>query len=252
MTDSLITRFRKLAVDSSSDELSGALLVNEALDPGVDGAAARAGADELADRCPEGTLPWAWLEEEGFGGNRDNYVDTANSCIADVLETRRGIPISLAVLLVHIARRRGHDARGINFPGHFLARIDGVLVDPFAFQAVTEADCLERLESGQRRRAFEVADSSMIALRMLNNVKFQFMGMARWDRVLDLVDFQLALSPDAAHLLMEKGRSWEELGAPDVAKGIYERALKAPDAAAVRESVESRLKRLSRGPGIWH
>ncbi|MDE0064286.1 MAG: transglutaminase-like domain-containing protein [Gammaproteobacteria bacterium] len=247
-----MTRFRQLAADSSSDEMSGALLVNEALDPGVDGAAVRARADELADRCPEGTLPWAWMEEQGFAGNRDNYVDTANSCIAEVLSTRRGIPISLAVLLVHIARRRGHDARGINFPGHFLARIDGVLVDPFGFQAVTEAACLERLQRGQRHGAFEVADSSTIALRMLNNVKFQFMGMARWDRVLDLVDFQLALSPDAAHLLMEKGRAWEELGAPDVAKRIYEGALGAPGGAAVRESVESRLKQLSRAAGTWH
>lgn len=247
-----MTRFRQLAADSSSDEMSGALLVNEALDPGVDGAAVRARADELADRCPEGTLPWAWMEEQGFAGNRDNYVDTANSCIADVLSTRRGIPISLAVLLVHVARRRGHDARGINFPGHFLTRIDGVLVDPFAFQAVTEAACLEKLQSGQRPGAFEVADASTIALRMLNNVKFQFMGMARWDRVLDLVDFQLALSPDVAHLLMEKGRAWEELGAPDVAKRIYEGALGAPGAAAVRESVETRLKRLSREAGTWH
>ena len=252
MTDSLIARFRELAADSSSDEMAGALLVNEALDPGVDAVAARVRADELADRCPQGVLPWAWLEEQGFAGDRDSYTAPASSCIADVLETRRGIPISLAVVLVHIARRRGHDARGINFPGHFLARIDGVLVDPFAFQAVTEADCLERLDRKQRRRAFEAADSSTIALRMLNNVKFQFMGMDRWDRVLDLVDLQLALSPRSAYLLMEKGRAWEKLGAPDVARRIYQQALEARGASEVRESVESRLSQLRPDSGHWN
>ena len=252
MTGSLITRFRQLAGDSSNDEMYAALLVNEALDPGVDAAAVRAGADELADGCADGVLPWAWLGEQGFAGNPDHHAAAANSCIADVLRTRQGIPISLAVLLVHVARRCGHEARGINFPGHFLARVDGVLVDPFSFEAVSEADCLGRLESGRRQGAFEVADSSMIALRMLNNVKFQFMGMARWDRALDLLECQLALWPGAAHLLVEKGSAWEALGAPDVAQRIYREALDASDAEAIRDSVESRLNRLSGSSGPWH
>ena len=232
--------------------MSGALLVNQLLDPGVDTAAVRLGVNELADCCPEDTLPWAYLGDQGFAGDRNNHIDVANSCIADVLETRRGIPISLGVLLVHIARRRGYDARGINFPGHFLTRIDGVLVDPFAFQTVTEEDCLKRLQGGRAQNTFEVASSSTIALRMLNNVKYRFMGMARWDRVLDLVDCQLAMSPGAAQLLMEKGRAWEELGAPDVAQKIYRSALRAPDAEAVRESVEGRLKQLRQGSATWH
>jgi len=248
----LITRFRQLATDLSNDEMSAALLVNEALDPGVDAAAVRNRADVLADRCPDGLMPWVWMEREGFAGNRDNTIDTANSCIADVLTRRRGIPISLAILLVHIARRRGHDAWGVNFPGHFLARIDGSLVDHFAFQVVTEEECLSRLESEKRRRAFEVAGAATVALRMLNNVKFQFMGMARWDRVMDLVDLQLELSPNAAHLLMEKGRAWEELGAPDLAKRTYEQTLEAPGATAVRETVRSRLAQLNAETGTWH
>ena len=252
MGASLITRFRHFAADAASDELSGALLVNEVLDPGVDAVGVRDGLNELADRCPEGALPWTYLGEQGFAGNRSNYIDPANSCVAKVLETRRGIPISLGVLLVHIARHRGYDAWGINFPGHFLTRIDGALVDPFALQTVTEEDCLRGLEGGRTRRTFEVASSSMIALRMLNNVKHQFMGMARWDRVLDLVDFQLALSPGAAQLVVEKGRAWEELGAPDVAERIYREALQASDAEEVREAVEARLKRLRRGSATWH
>ncbi len=252
MGTSLITRFRELATDAASDELSAALLVNELLDPGVDAATVRGRLNELADGCPKDTPPWTYLGEQGFAGNRDNYIDLANSCIADVLETRRGIPISLGVLLVHIARHRGYDAWGINFPGHFLTRIDGALVDPFAFQTVTEEDCLRGLKGERTQRTFEIASSSMIALRMLNNLRYQFMGMARWDRVLDLLDHQLALSPGAAQLLFEKGRAWEELGAPDVAEKSYREALQAPDAKAVREAVETRLGQLRRRPVRWH
>ena len=192
------------------------------------------------------------MDDQGFAGNRDNYIDPTNSCIADVLNTRQGIPISLGVVLVHIARRRGHDAWGINFPGHFLTRIDGVLVDPFAFQTVTEDECLKGLQGGRTQRTFEVASSSMIALRMLNNVKYQFMGMARWDRVLDLIECQLALTPGAAQLRFEQGRAWGELGAPDLAERAYREALQAPDSEEVREAVQKRLKRIQPGSAPWH
>lgn len=252
MSDSLIARFRRFAADSSSDELAGALLVNEVLDPGLDAGSVRARLDALADGCPEDALPWTYLGDRGYAGNRNDTIDTANSCIAEVLETRRGIPISLGVLLVHVARRLGYEALGINFPGHFLARVDGVLVDPFAFQTVTEEDCLKGLKGGRTGRTFEIASSSMIALRMLNNIKYQFMGMARWDRVLDVVDCQLAVSPEAAQLLAEQGRAWEELGAPDVAERIYSDLLQAPNADEVRDTVEARLKQLQRGPATWH
>ena len=252
MSVSLVTRFRQFATDAASDELAGALLVNEVLDPGIDAATVRARLDDLADGCPDQTLPWAYLGEQGFAGNRDNYIDPANSCIADVLKTRQGIPISLGVVLVHIARRRGYDARGINFPGHFLARIDGVLVDPFVFQSVTEEDCLKRVQGGRTQRTFEVATNSMIALRMLNNVKYQFMGMARWDRVVDLIDCQLALTPGAVQLRFERGRAWEELGAPDVAERAYRELLQAPGSEGIREAVETRLKQLQQGSALWN
>ena len=233
MSVSLVTRFRQFATDAASDELAGALLVNEVLDPGIDAATVRARLDDLADGCPDQTLPWAYLGEQGFAGNRDNYIDPANSCIADVLKTRQGIP-------------------GINFPGHFLARIDGVLVDPFVFQSVTEEDCLKRVQGGRTQRTFEVATNSMIALRMLNNVEYQFMGMARWHRVVDLIDCQLALTPGAVQLRFERGRAWEELGAPDVAERAYRELLQAPGSEGIREAVETRLKQLQQGSALWN
>jgi regulator of sirC expression with transglutaminase-like and TPR domain len=63
------------------------------------------------------------FEHLGFAGNTDDYYDPRNSFLCDVLDRRTGIPISLSVLYLEIARRVGVIAQGVNFPGHFLVRV---------------------------------------------------------------------------------------------------------------------------------
>jgi regulator of sirC expression with transglutaminase-like and TPR domain len=80
-------------------------------------------------------------DEQGFAGNRDHYDDPRNSFINEVLDRRTGIPISLAVVYLEVARRAGLQVDGVNFPGHFLlrardatssdARSDVLIIDPF-------------------------------------------------------------------------------------------------------------------------
>lgn len=75
-------------------------------------------------------------ETLGFTGNESEYYDPRNSLLPDVLDRRRGIPISLALVYCEVARRAGVRADGVTFPGHFLVRViaaggDEVLVDPF-------------------------------------------------------------------------------------------------------------------------
>ena len=76
------------------------------------------------------------FEEQGFRGNTDDYYDTANSYLPDVLETCRGIPISLTLIYKCVMERIGVTVAGVNAPGHFLADVstDGehMYVDPFA------------------------------------------------------------------------------------------------------------------------
>ena len=65
-----------------------------------------------------------WLFDRiGFAGNLDNYYDPRNSFLCDVIDRRTGIPISLSVLYLEVARRVGVLAQGVNFPGHFLVRV---------------------------------------------------------------------------------------------------------------------------------
>lgn len=91
------------------------------------------------------------FDEDGFSGNQDNYYFLGNSYLPKVLETRQGIPVTLSLVYVSVARLVGLEADGINSPAHFLARVrdsEGDLyVDVFAAgHAMTYEEALDRLE----------------------------------------------------------------------------------------------------------
>lgn len=90
------------------------------------------------------------FDEEGFAGNVDDYYNPMNSYLSVVLETRRGIPISLTLLYKLIAERLGLPVQGVNAPGHFLARVvsrsEKMLVDPFyGGRVMTDSEAFERI-----------------------------------------------------------------------------------------------------------
>ncbi|MGH8875097.1 MAG: transglutaminase family protein [Acidimicrobiia bacterium] len=68
---------------------------------------------------------------EGLGGNVDDYYHPDNSFLNRVLDTRRGIPITLSVIWIEVGRRAGLEMEGVGLPGHFLVYASGQLVDPF-------------------------------------------------------------------------------------------------------------------------
>ena len=69
------------------------------------------------------TLNKYLFDELGFFGNREQFEDPRNSCLNEVIDRRTGIPITLALVYIEIARRAGIRAEGVNFPGHFLVRV---------------------------------------------------------------------------------------------------------------------------------
>ncbi len=109
--------------------------------------------DTIATRCPKASfegLRAQLFEHEGFHGDFDNYADPENSFLDSVIERRRGIPISLSVLMIAVGRRLEVDVRGVGMPGHFLvldaARGDR-WCDPFHGGAVLDADgCRRRFD----------------------------------------------------------------------------------------------------------
>lgn len=93
-----------------------------------------------------------FFEECRFSGNVNHYDDPHNSFMSHVIKTRRGIPVSLAVLWLELAQSAGLDAHGVNFPGHFLVKVNlphprgaKLVVDPFTGQVLAREDLMVRL-----------------------------------------------------------------------------------------------------------
>ena len=124
-----------------------------------------------------GCLLRFFFDAEGFTGNVAEYYSPANSYLHQVLETRCGIPITLAVLLVELGRHIGLEAEGVSFPGHFLVRVklgDGiVVVDPFTGESLSREE-LERRASPYGVPLAQVlrpASRREILVRMLRNLE---------------------------------------------------------------------------------
>jgi regulator of sirC expression with transglutaminase-like and TPR domain len=135
------------------DVALGALLIAAEAKPELDvarpraalGAIATRAASKLASLPDDGararTLARFLHDEIGLRGNRDDYYDPRNSYLDEVLERGLGIPITLAIAYVDVARRLGLRAAGIGFPGHFLASVETaggaqVLIDAFEGRAL--------------------------------------------------------------------------------------------------------------------
>jgi regulator of sirC expression with transglutaminase-like and TPR domain len=117
-------------------------------------------------------------EDLGFRGNAEEYYDPKNSILSDVIETRLGIPISLAMLYVIIGQRADMPIDGINLPGHFIARYERILFDPFhQGRILSRPDC-EAILARQRLKTqssyFAPASSRLVLMRMLANLLFIF------------------------------------------------------------------------------
>jgi regulator of sirC expression with transglutaminase-like and TPR domain len=162
------------------------------------------------------------FQELGYLGNRDQYEDPRNSCLNDVIERRTGIPISMALIYIEVARRAGLRAEGINFPGHFLVRAlqdlhtddpgDGLIVDPFNGGAIlSEIDCRTLLhrhvgeDAAWQPQLLARATRRQILVRMLFNLKRLYVHWRSFPQARMVTDLLLAISPDATSELRDRG-----------------------------------------------
>ena len=147
------------------------------------------------------------FQEEEFRGNVENYYDPRNSFLNDVLDRKLGIPISLAVLYMEVARRIGFPLFGVGMPGHFLLKhydLEGrqVLIDCFdKGHILSDRDCQQRLDeiySGQLplQPDFLLAVSRrQILTRILNNLKTVYLSTRSFKKALPLIDLVLVIYP---------------------------------------------------------
>lgn len=196
------------------------------------------------------TIVQHMYEVHGFAGNTADYGDPRNSYVDDVLSRRTGIPITLAIVLLGIARRLGVTARGVAFPGHFLVRFERpgggpLVIDPFRSGrtlTVEEMTQLLRRSVPQARlqlRHLEPASTRAILTRVLVNLKNAHTARGDFASALLAATRITTLVPREAWALRDRGVLQAQLGAPDGARADLARYLEltpsADDAAKIRE-----------------
>ena len=246
-------------LDGGDDPVEGALIVAGIVDTAADADWARDEIGRLANAIESlgEVTPRRVVEQfagQGFRGAQENYYDVDNSVLDHVLRTRRGIPISLGVVLIGIARRLGLDALGVNFPRHFLVTIGDLLVDPYAVLPTSVENCRRWLKENNvdESGAFNIADAGDIAMRMLNNVRMLVQGQGDYSRALEISDYQLLIAPDSYGLYVERADAWLGLRAPEMVVHELEQAVRfAPD-EAMAERLRERIAQAQRLRSVVH
>jgi regulator of sirC expression with transglutaminase-like and TPR domain len=218
-------------------------------------------AAEVEERLPVERYPLRMLQslnqyiydDLGFTGNTGDYYDPRNSFFNEVIDRRTGIPITLSLVYLEIARRLDFPMVGINMPGHFLIRPDfqdaGIFVDAFnRGEILFDFDCEERLAQiygrpVQLQPSFTKAVSSrQLLTRMLTNLKLIYLNRQDLPKALAMVERILLLFPDAVMERRDRGLLYYQLGYPSQASQDLEIYLailpNADDAYMIRRLIE--------------
>jgi regulator of sirC expression with transglutaminase-like and TPR domain len=229
------TSFASLVGRRSADVplAEGALLIAAEEYPGLDVGAYLSRLDNLADdireavdnagdpRLAANALMHFICEVQGFRGNVDDYHDPRNSFLNDVLDSRRGIPITLCIVYLELARRLGLTAHGVGLPGHFLVGLPdaGTYVDPFLGQVdLGESDCARRVHElyGDQvtfdRSMLEPQSNRQILTRVLRNLREIYRSRGDARRALSALDRIVLINPSAPELYRERARLLGRLG----------------------------------------
>lgn len=216
-------------------------------------------AAEIADRAhdlSDGenfiTTTNAYLFGElGFRGNSDDYYNPDNSFLNRVIETRLGIPITLSVIYIEIARRLAKPVTGIGLPGHFVIRYDDGLfstfIDPFHGGAMVDAAACTQLAQVEalEPEMLEPVDRRSIVMRMINNLRRVYFSKRDPEKALRVLDLLIAADPKCADehkqravALLQQHRIVDSLAS---FKRYLDLAPEAPD----RERIEEQIRNLA-------
>jgi regulator of sirC expression with transglutaminase-like and TPR domain len=184
---------------------------------------------------------------QGFRGDEGDYYDPRNSYLHEVIERRRGIPITLSIVYLSVGRRLGQSVAGINAPGHFLVRSGAAIVDPFDGGRVwSDASFQEHLRQLGASDPAEDANRLLtrppgtreILARVLANLKANYLRRGELPRALAVVDRLVHLAPTEAHWLRERAALYQHLECPHAAaedlERYLERAPSDPEAEGLR------------------
>jgi len=194
------------------------------------------------------------FDEAGFRGNEKAYYDPRNSYLNEVLGRKLGIPISLSLLFIEVARRAGLGLAGVGFPGHFLVKLapehgPDVFIDAYnGGELLTADECVARFRAVSQGRDFDprylqAVTPQQILGRMLHNLKRIYVEQNDDVRAYWIIDRLLLLTPDAPDEIRDRGLVSARLGLKPAAARDLARYLEhepaADDAAEIRDLLAS-------------
>jgi len=201
------------------------------------------------------------FEEEGFSGNTEDYYDTRNSFLNDVLDRKVGIPITLALVYMEVAQRVGFPLFGVGMPGHFLLKhydVDGreTLIDAFQRGSIlTHEQCQQRLDhiyAGHlplQPEFLHTVSRRQMLTRMLNNLRNIYLTRRDLRRALLVVDLVLAVYPRSPEDMKQRAQLRFALGQLRAAADDFDTYVRmspdASDADEVRQAALSIRRRLA-------
>jgi regulator of sirC expression with transglutaminase-like and TPR domain len=199
------------------------------------------------------------LLKHGYSGDELTYDDLQNANLMRVVDRRKGLPVALGILYMHVGRAQGWDTVGLAFPGHFLIRLaDGaerLILDPFHGGQVCGAAQLRELLKAtmgqdselQPEHYMPVSDRDVL-LRLQNNLKARLIQAQRYEQVATVIETMLMLAPELPELWRESGMLHTQLGNMRSAAAALEQfVLRAPEgmarhqAAALLQQMRSKL-----------
>lgn len=191
---------------------------------------------------------------EGFRGNEKDYFSPNNSFLDHVLAHKVGLPITLSVVYLEVARRAGIPLYGVAFPGHFLVACNAgdhkLVIDPFHNgDILTEHGCEELLKRVAPQLRFDSAKLApapveLITYRMLSNLKRVYLERDDAERGLTVVDLLLLLAPDHPGELRTRALLLMKVGAFRASLKDVDRCLELSPDAPDRERLELLSKEL--------
>lgn len=263
-----IARLRFAEIVSQSDEqidLAEATLLIAALEyPRLDVSLYLEKLDSFAERAREraakandsleiiSALSAVLFDESGFQGNSDNYYDPRNSFLNEVIDRRTGIPITLTVVYIEVARRIGLLVHGVGLPFHFIAKYSSdaeeIFIDPFnGGRVLGQIECAELVSEmsggGIQLQAshLQATTKKQILTRMLSNLFGIYSGSKDYARALRVIEHILIITPDSAAHIRDRGllllATGEHARAAEELKRYLDMEPSASDAETIREQI---------------
>ena len=267
-----------VAEDRGLPLMEAAVAVGQDDDPEMDPQSVLFELDELgqrlARRVPADAVPLQRLrmlnrfffDDLGFAGNVNDYHDPDNSYIHRVLQTRRGIPITLALLYAEFAAHVRLNTHGVGFPGHFLVKVSlprgEVVIDPFNGRSLSRDELQDRLTPYLQARGltgeFEVPLGLFLQsspprdtlARLLRNLKEIHITAQRWDRLLCVQDRLVSLLPQVIEERRDRGLALAEMGLIQAAAIDIQAYLDVQGDAADAPALRMRLRDFERRGGV--